>query len=84
MSVARQVRPVPPVSAGPRVRGVSAAPPGLPGRRALRRRSAPASEDPLTFVADFALMPARIGIALIGHGVALARGVASAVARRGR
>ena len=29
-------------------------------------------------------MPARIGLALIGHGVALSRGVASAVARRGR
>ena len=85
VSAARQVRrPVPPVSAGPRVRGVSAAPPDLPGRPASRPRPAPVSEDPLTLVADFALMPARIGLALLGHGIALSRGVASAVARRGR
>ena len=60
------------------------APPDLPGRPASRHPVRSGLEDPLTLVADFALMPARIGLALLGHGIALSRGVASAVARRAR
>jgi hypothetical protein len=51
-------------------------PAGLPGV-AAPTRSGP--EDPLALVTDFALMPARIGLALLGHGVALSRTMANAL-----
>jgi hypothetical protein len=40
------------------------------------------SDDPLTLVTDFALMPARIGLALLGTVVVLSRTVASGLRRR--
>ena len=71
--------------------------PGIPGQRGERgpagepgpagppgaaapTRSGP--EDPLALATDFALMPARIGLALLGHGVALSRSMAGALGRR--
>jgi hypothetical protein len=36
-------------------------------------------DDPVALVTEFAMMPARIGLAMLGHGVALSRTIADAL-----
>ena len=63
---------------GPRGERGPAGPAGSPGLAATARSGA---DDPLTLVTEFALMPARIGLALLGHGVALSRSLANTLRR---